>query len=234
MSPLFLFFFFFFLSPTKLGLGPREGQQYLDRELAHRRQGRLHCPSAMCHRDYTRRKQKNYATETAAARKQEKRDPLELASSCSGRTRGKNNCSSPTPPPSPACGPGERESRELGFPKAQRPPREWVEDSQNLHERKLNQHSLLALSGTPAASKDECSLQWFYYDWEKPESTCHRGQCIECSVVLVVCDSALPRTVTLPAPPCTGFSRQESWDGLPFPSPEDLPNPGIKPYSILL
>jgi len=26
-----------------------------------------------------------------------------------------------------------------------------------------------------------------------------------------------------------GFSRQEYWSGLPLPSPEDLPNPGIKP-----
>ena len=26
-----------------------------------------------------------------------------------------------------------------------------------------------------------------------------------------------------------GFSRQEYWSGLPFPSPGDLPNPGIKP-----
>ena len=25
-----------------------------------------------------------------------------------------------------------------------------------------------------------------------------------------------------------GFSRQEYWSGLPFPSPEDLPNPGIE------
>ena len=29
----------------------------------------------------------------------------------------------------------------------------------------------------------------------------------------------------------TEFSRQECWGGLPFPSPEDLPNPGIKPQS---
>ena len=28
------------------------------------------------------------------------------------------------------------------------------------------------------------------------------------------------------------FSRQESWSGLPFPSPEDLPDPGIKPTSF--
>ena len=27
------------------------------------------------------------------------------------------------------------------------------------------------------------------------------------------------------------FSRQEYWSGLPFPSPEDLPNPGIEPWS---
>ena len=30
------------------------------------------------------------------------------------------------------------------------------------------------------------------------------------------------------------FSRQECWSGLPFPSPEDLPNPGIKPGSPAL
>ena len=28
-----------------------------------------------------------------------------------------------------------------------------------------------------------------------------------------------------------GFPRQEYWNGLPFPSPEDLPHPGIKPLS---
>ena len=28
------------------------------------------------------------------------------------------------------------------------------------------------------------------------------------------------------------FSRQEYWNGLPFPIPEDLPNPGIKPMSL--
>ena len=28
-----------------------------------------------------------------------------------------------------------------------------------------------------------------------------------------------------------GFSRQEYWNGLPFPSPRDLPDPGIKPVS---
>ena len=31
-----------------------------------------------------------------------------------------------------------------------------------------------------------------------------------------------------------GFSRQEYWSGLSFPSPGDLPNPGIKPGSPAL
>ena len=31
-----------------------------------------------------------------------------------------------------------------------------------------------------------------------------------------------------------GFSRQEYWSGLPFPSPGDLPDPGIKPRSPTL
>ena len=31
-----------------------------------------------------------------------------------------------------------------------------------------------------------------------------------------------------------GFSRQEYWSGLPFPSPGDLPDPGIKPRSSAL
>ena len=31
-----------------------------------------------------------------------------------------------------------------------------------------------------------------------------------------------------------GFSRQEYWSGLPFPSPGDLPDPGIKPRSPVL
>ena len=36
------------------------------------------------------------------------------------------------------------------------------------------------------------------------------------------------------APPSMGFSRQEYWTGLPFPSPGDLPNPGIEPRSPAL
>ena len=36
------------------------------------------------------------------------------------------------------------------------------------------------------------------------------------------------------APLSMGFSRQDYWSGLPFPSPGDLPNPGIEPRSHAL
>ena len=45
---------------------------------------------------------------------------------------------------------------------------------------------------------------------------------------------ATPWTVAYQAPPSTGFSRQEYWSGLPFPSPGDLPDPGIEPGSPAL
>ena len=38
-------------------------------------------------------------------------------------------------------------------------------------------------------------------------------------------------TVALQAPLSMGFPRQEHWSGLPFPSAEDLPDPGIEPAS---
>ena len=38
-------------------------------------------------------------------------------------------------------------------------------------------------------------------------------------------------TVAHQAPPSMGFSRQEYWSGVPFPSPGDLPDPGIEPRS---
>ncbi|CAI9169360.1 unnamed protein product [Rangifer tarandus platyrhynchus] len=43
-----------------------------------------------------------------------------------------------------------------------------------------------------------------------------------------LCD---PWTVAHQAPLSMGFSRQEYWSGLPFPSPGDLPDPGIEPGS---
>ena len=47
-------------------------------------------------------------------------------------------------------------------------------------------------------------------------------------------DSATTWTVAYQAPPSMGFSRQEFWSGLPFPSPGDLPDPEIEPRSLAL
>ena len=44
---------------------------------------------------------------------------------------------------------------------------------------------------------------------------------------LTLCDS-----VAHQAPQSVGFPRQEYWSGLPFPTPGDLPDPGIKPVSL--
>ena len=43
-----------------------------------------------------------------------------------------------------------------------------------------------------------------------------------------------PWTVAHQAPPSMEFSRQEYWSGLPFPSPGNLPDPGIEPRSPAL
>ena len=50
----------------------------------------------------------------------------------------------------------------------------------------------------------------------------------------VMSDSAIPWTSPCPAPLSMGFSRQEYWSGLPFPSPEGLSTLGIKPRSPAL
>ena len=43
-----------------------------------------------------------------------------------------------------------------------------------------------------------------------------------------------PWVVACQSPLSIGFSRQEYWSELPFPSPGDLPNPGIEPGSVAL
>ena len=48
---------------------------------------------------------------------------------------------------------------------------------------------------------------------------------------LTLCD---PRGCNLPGFSSLEFPRQEYWSGLPFPSPGDLPDPGIKPGSPVL
>ena len=50
----------------------------------------------------------------------------------------------------------------------------------------------------------------------------------ESDICSVMSDSLRPHGQSM------GFSRQEYWSGLPFPSPGDLPDPGIKPRSPTL
>ena len=50
----------------------------------------------------------------------------------------------------------------------------------------------------------------------------------------LVSDCVTPWTVARQALLSTGFFRQGYWSGLPFPSPGDLHNPGIKPQSAAL
>ena len=51
----------------------------------------------------------------------------------------------------------------------------------------------------------------------------------------VVSDSLVtPWTVAHKAPLSMGFPKQEYWNGLPFPTPGDLPNPGIELTSLAL
>ena len=56
---------------------------------------------------------------------------------------------------------------------------------------------------------------------------------VSCSLSRV-CLFATPWTVAYQAPLSMGFCRQEYWSGLPFPSPGDLPDPGIEPGSPAL
>ena len=46
-------------------------------------------------------------------------------------------------------------------------------------------------------------------------------------------DFATPWTVAGQAPLSMEFSRQEYWRGFPFPSPGDLPQPAVKPTSLV-
>ena len=76
-----------------------------------------------------------------------------------------------------------------------------------------------------------CHLPFFFH------LNCVRAKSMHICVSVsrsVVSDSVTPWTVACQAPPSMGFSRQEYWCGFPFPSPGDLPDPGIVPRSPAL
>ena len=68
----------------------------------------------------------------------------------------------------------------------------------------------------------------FIISIKQPLGTNHYCYCFTCSFVS---DSFLtPWFIACQAPLFMGFPRQEYWSGLPFPSPGDLLNPGIKAW----
>ena len=70
-------------------------------------------------------------------------------------------------------------------------------------------------------------------DWAQPLKEWHSPS-EEVKSLSCVWLFATPLTVAYQAPPSMRFSREECWSGLPFPSPGDLPDPGIKPRSPAL
>ena len=79
------------------------------------------------------------------------------------------------------------------------------------------------------------STGWLYFNLGRMKLKWSRSVMSDCNardpgVRLFV----TPWTAAHQAPPSMGFSRQECWSGLPFPSPGDLPDPGIEPRSPVL
>ena len=71
-------------------------------------------------------------------------------------------------------------------------------------------------------------------DWflnKIPSKPCNMCACVLSCFSHVQLFTTL-RTVSHQAPLSMGFSRQEYWNGLPFPSPGDLANPGIEPMFL--
>ena len=85
----------------------------------------------------------------------------------------------------------------------------------------------LPATGSPSA----CNNYYVYYVYYV--SVLHSQQTMKVKVKSLshVQLFATPWAVAYQATPSLGFSRQECWSGLPFPSPGDLPNPGIEPGS---
>ena len=79
--------------------------------------------------------------------------------------------------------------------------------------------------------KHQCALQFLY-------AFVHWASYIGHSMLNVLSLSCIQLfatlwTVACQAPLSMGFPRQEYWRGLPFPSPRDLPDPGIEPRSLV-
>ena len=117
---------------------------------------------------------------------------------------------------------------------------------------RLTKHPALTRTGWPGKEPgglcpgSEQLLGWWKEtcagSWGKSPTGLPLGALWSSSVVCVCVYKSLsyvqffviPWTVANQTSLSTGSSRQEYWNGLPFPSPEDLPNPGIEPRSPTL
>ena len=84
-----------------------------------------------------------------------------------------------------------------------------------------------------AATRTHCRAQGTLLSvmWQPGWEGVWRGECV--CVLSCVQPFATRRTRACQAPLSMGCSRQEYWSGLPFPPPGSLPNPGIKPASLV-
>ena len=103
----------------------------------------------------------------------------------------------------------------------------------------------MSMSRSPSLASQ---VFWYSYESRQPDKTTEAlngfpqrvgEKHISTTLVIVtllscVWLSVTPRIVAYHIPPSMGFSRQEYWNGLPLPSPEDLPDPGIEPGSPAL
>ena len=89
--------------------------------------------------------------------------------------------------------------------------------------------SVRPIDGSPPGSPVPGILQVKTLEWVAISFSSHKSEVAQLCPTLS--DSW---TAAYQAPPPMGFSRQECWSGVPFPSPGDLPNPGIEPGSPAL
>ena len=86
------------------------------------------------------------------------------------------------------------------------------------------------LSSKSRSFQQWCRYYWclFVFSWHSSHVWVHAKLLQSCSILC-----AMLGTVSRQAPLSMGFSRQEYWSGLPSPPPGDLPDPGIKPASLM-
>ena len=84
---------------------------------------------------------------------------------------------------------------------------------------------LCLIIGTPEGKRGAWSF--YPYEWKKVKALVAQSKHLAGHFVT-------PWTVAHQSPLSMELSRQEYWRELPFPSPGDLPNPGIKPRSLAL